>query len=138
VILGIILGPLLDANYRRAMISVSNDPVRFVLEFFTSPVSLRSLHLPDVVLRPCPGLKIPFDLMCMYREKDRSELLQKMLETVRAFRSASEKTREIDVLPLKNISPMSLLQNHGHEGIFLLSESKREGAGGHFWHDVAL
>jgi putative tricarboxylic transport membrane protein len=40
VILGIILGPLLDANYRRAMISVSNDPVRFVLEFFTSPVSL--------------------------------------------------------------------------------------------------
>lgn len=39
VILGIILGPLLDSNYRRAMISVSNDPLEFATEFFTSPVS---------------------------------------------------------------------------------------------------
>ncbi|MDR2787031.1 MAG: tripartite tricarboxylate transporter permease [Candidatus Accumulibacter sp.] len=45
VILGIILGPLLDSNYRRAMISASNDPAQFVLEFFTSPVSLALLFL---------------------------------------------------------------------------------------------
>jgi putative tricarboxylic transport membrane protein len=40
VILGLILGPLLDSNYRRAMISAGNDPLQFVSEFFTSPVSL--------------------------------------------------------------------------------------------------
>ena len=45
VILGIILGPLLDSNYRRAMMSVSNDPVEFVAEFFTSPVSMVLLAL---------------------------------------------------------------------------------------------
>jgi putative tricarboxylic transport membrane protein len=39
VILGIILGPLLDNNYRRAMISAGNAPEQFLLEFFTSPVS---------------------------------------------------------------------------------------------------
>ena len=40
VILGIILGPLLDSNYRRAMISAGDDPLQFASEFFTSPVSL--------------------------------------------------------------------------------------------------
>jgi putative tricarboxylic transport membrane protein len=40
VILGIILGPLLDSNYRRAMISAGDDPLQFATEFFTSPVSL--------------------------------------------------------------------------------------------------
>ncbi|GHU25818.1 transporter [Betaproteobacteria bacterium] len=40
VILGIILGPLLDSNYRRAMISAGDDPLQFVSEFFTSPVSV--------------------------------------------------------------------------------------------------
>ncbi len=45
VILGIILGPLLDSNYRRAMISVSNDPLEFATEFFTSPVSAVLLTL---------------------------------------------------------------------------------------------
>lgn len=40
VILGIILGPLLDTNYRRAMISAGEDPVQFLSEFFTSPVSI--------------------------------------------------------------------------------------------------
>ena len=39
VILGIILGPLLDTNYRRAMISAGEDPLQFLSEFFTSPVS---------------------------------------------------------------------------------------------------
>jgi putative tricarboxylic transport membrane protein len=50
VILGIILGPLLDSNYRRAMISVSDDPVEFVSEFFTSPVSLVLLFLLTLTL----------------------------------------------------------------------------------------
>ncbi len=39
VILGIILGPLLDTNYRRAMISAGDDPSLFLTEFLTSPVS---------------------------------------------------------------------------------------------------
>ena len=45
VILGIILGPLLDNNYRRAMISAGQSPLQFVSEFFTSPVSLVLLIL---------------------------------------------------------------------------------------------
>ncbi len=45
VILGIILGPLLDTNYRRAMISAGNEPLQFLTEFFTSPVSLVLLIL---------------------------------------------------------------------------------------------
>ena len=45
VILGIILGPLLDTNYRRAMISAGDAPLSFMLEFFTSPVSLVLLGL---------------------------------------------------------------------------------------------
>ena len=40
VILGIILGPLIDVSYRRAMISTGDDPLQFVVEFFTSPVSI--------------------------------------------------------------------------------------------------
>ena len=40
VILGIILGPLIDVSYRRAMISASDDPLQFLGEFFTSPVSI--------------------------------------------------------------------------------------------------
>ncbi|MBK9117557.1 MAG: tripartite tricarboxylate transporter permease [Betaproteobacteria bacterium] len=39
VILGIILGPLIDASYRRAMISVADTPLDFLAEFFTSPIS---------------------------------------------------------------------------------------------------
>jgi putative tricarboxylic transport membrane protein len=40
VILGIILGPLMDVSYRRAMISARDDVGRFFTEFFTSPLSL--------------------------------------------------------------------------------------------------
>jgi putative tricarboxylic transport membrane protein len=36
----VILGPLLDTNHHRAMISASNDPLQFASELFTSPVSL--------------------------------------------------------------------------------------------------
>jgi putative tricarboxylic transport membrane protein len=39
VILGIILGPLMDKSYRQAMISTGDDPLQFVTEFFTSPIS---------------------------------------------------------------------------------------------------
>ena len=35
VILGIILGPLMDVSYRRAMISTGDDPLAFLGEFFT-------------------------------------------------------------------------------------------------------
>lgn len=40
VILGIILGPLMDASYRRAMISAREDIGRFLMEFVTAPISL--------------------------------------------------------------------------------------------------
>jgi putative tricarboxylic transport membrane protein len=40
VILGVILGPLMDVSYRRAMISARNDPGTFFTEFLTSPLSL--------------------------------------------------------------------------------------------------
>jgi putative tricarboxylic transport membrane protein len=40
VILGVILGPLMDVSYRRAMISARDDAGRFFTEFFTSPLSL--------------------------------------------------------------------------------------------------
>jgi putative tricarboxylic transport membrane protein len=39
VILGMILGPLMDTSYRQAMLSTGEDPVLFVTEFFTSPIS---------------------------------------------------------------------------------------------------
>jgi putative tricarboxylic transport membrane protein len=40
VILGVILGPLMDVSYRRAMISARDDVGTFFVEFFTSPLSL--------------------------------------------------------------------------------------------------
>lgn len=39
VILGIILGPLMDKSYRQAMISAEGNVGQFVAEFFTSPLS---------------------------------------------------------------------------------------------------
>lgn len=39
VILGMILGPLMDRSYRQAMISAGEDPLAFATEFFTSPLS---------------------------------------------------------------------------------------------------
>lgn len=40
VILGMILGPLMDKSYRQAMISAEGNLVQFAGEFFTSPLSL--------------------------------------------------------------------------------------------------
>jgi putative tricarboxylic transport membrane protein len=39
VILGMILGPLMDKSYRQAMISAQGDVLQFGAEFFTSPLS---------------------------------------------------------------------------------------------------
>lgn len=43
IILGIILGPLMDTSYRRAIMSVRDDPVRLLLDYFTSPLSIAIL-----------------------------------------------------------------------------------------------
>jgi putative tricarboxylic transport membrane protein len=40
IILGIILGPLMDVSFRRAALSVQNDFGQLILEFVTNPVSL--------------------------------------------------------------------------------------------------
>jgi len=40
IILGVILGPMIDANYRRAMIGAGNEPGQFVMDFLTHPISL--------------------------------------------------------------------------------------------------
>jgi putative tricarboxylic transport membrane protein len=51
VILGIILGPLMDVSYRRAMISARDDVFRFLGEFLTSPLSLvLTLFLAFIIL----------------------------------------------------------------------------------------
>lgn len=39
VILGMILGPLMDKSFRQAMISAGDSPLQFITEFFTSPLS---------------------------------------------------------------------------------------------------
>ncbi len=39
IILGMILGPLMDKSYRQAMISAGSDVGQFAVEFFTSPLS---------------------------------------------------------------------------------------------------
>lgn len=43
IILGMILGPLMDRSYRQAMISAEGKPLQFASEFFTSPLSLAIL-----------------------------------------------------------------------------------------------
>jgi putative tricarboxylic transport membrane protein len=40
IVLGIILGPLLDMSYRRAMMSVQNDPLAFGRDLISHPISL--------------------------------------------------------------------------------------------------
>lgn len=40
MVLGLILGPILDSNYRRAMQSVNNDPIMFLRDLVTNPISL--------------------------------------------------------------------------------------------------
>ena len=40
IILGVILGPLMDTSYRRAMISVGDSPIGLLGELATNPVSI--------------------------------------------------------------------------------------------------
>jgi len=40
IILGVILGPMIDANYRRAMIGAREDVSQFILDLLTHPISL--------------------------------------------------------------------------------------------------
>ena len=40
IILGVILGPMMDANYRRAMIGARNDVGTFLWDFISNPISL--------------------------------------------------------------------------------------------------
>ncbi len=40
IILGVILGPMIDANYRRAMIGAHENPVQFLTDLITHPISL--------------------------------------------------------------------------------------------------
>ncbi len=40
VILGVILGPMMDANFRRAMIGARGDPLVFAWDFVSHPISL--------------------------------------------------------------------------------------------------
>ena len=40
VILGIVLGPLLERSYRQSILMTGEDPVLFFTEFFTSPISV--------------------------------------------------------------------------------------------------
>ncbi len=55
VILGVILGPLMDVSYRRAMISARDDPLTFLGEFVTAPISLGlTLFLFAIILGQTP------------------------------------------------------------------------------------
>ncbi|HRY26159.1 MAG TPA: tripartite tricarboxylate transporter permease, partial [Geminicoccaceae bacterium] len=55
VILGVILGPLMDVSYRRAMISARDDPLTFLGEFLTAPISLGlTLFLLAIILGQTP------------------------------------------------------------------------------------
>jgi DNA-binding transcriptional LysR family regulator len=52
-----------------------------------APLSISALQIRNVVYRPLstfPGFS--FDLLCMYRENEKSPLLQALLETVRSYR----------------------------------------------------
>ena len=55
IILGVILGPMIDANYRRAMIGARNDPIEFALDLLTNPISLTlTLALTLMLLAQTP------------------------------------------------------------------------------------
>jgi putative tricarboxylic transport membrane protein len=55
VILGVILGPMMDSNYRRAMIGARNDVGTFLLDLVTNPISLvLSVALLTLLLAQTP------------------------------------------------------------------------------------
>ncbi|TCP41267.1 tripartite tricarboxylate transporter permease [Rhodovulum marinum] len=56
IILGVILGPMIDANYRRAMIGAREDLGQFLLDFVTHPIScILSLALILMLLAQTPA-----------------------------------------------------------------------------------
>lgn len=56
IILGVVLGGLMDVSYRRAMISVQDSPGHFVWELVSNPLSLGlTIFLLLVLLRPWLG-----------------------------------------------------------------------------------
>lgn len=58
VILGVILGPMMDANYRRAMIGAQGDIGLFLWEFVANPISLvLTLFLVFMLLSQTPLLR---------------------------------------------------------------------------------
>lgn len=59
IILGVILGPMMDANYRRAMIGAKEDVGRFLADFVTHPISLvLSLALVALLLSQTPLVRL--------------------------------------------------------------------------------
>jgi putative tricarboxylic transport membrane protein len=55
IILGVILGPMIDSNYRRAMIAAREDVGVFLMEFLVHPVSLvLSLALVALLVAQTP------------------------------------------------------------------------------------
>ncbi len=58
IILGVILGPMIDANYRRAMIGAQQDPGRFLFDLVSHPISLAlSVALLLMLLSQLPVIK---------------------------------------------------------------------------------
>jgi len=55
VILGVILGPMMDSNYRRAMIGAKDEVGTFLLAFVTNPISLvLTVFLLTIILAQTP------------------------------------------------------------------------------------
>ena len=58
IILGVILGPIMDVNYRRAMIDARDASGQFVLDFLINPISLvLSTALLLLILSQTPALQ---------------------------------------------------------------------------------
>ena len=58
IILGVILGPMIDANYRRAMIGAREDIGQFIISFLIHPISLvLSMALVIMLLSQTPALR---------------------------------------------------------------------------------
>ena len=59
VILGVILGPMIDTNYRRAMIGAREDVGQFVTDFLTNPISLvLTIALVTMLLAQTPAWRL--------------------------------------------------------------------------------
>lgn len=67
VILGVILGPMMDSNYRRAMIGAKDEVGAFLLSFVSNPISLvLTLFLLSILVAQSP---LPSWLKARWRER---------------------------------------------------------------------